>query len=109
MLNKAKTKKNQFFNKFYRATRCALLCAVLCSVVNFVVQFCLRENKFHIVTYCKHVVISTILWSYLHFRIFAFTFIYFLPCLLKNQWNVDQDNTYMKMERKIFWKKGQIM
>ena len=53
------TKKIQFLNKFFCATRCTLRCAfcceVLCSAVDFVVQFYLRarENKFHIARYPK--------------------------------------------------------
>ena len=38
------------------------------------------------------------------FQIFAFTCIYFLPCLLKNQWNIDKDKTYMK---NFFGRKGE--
>ena len=38
-----------------------------------------------------------------------FTYIYFLPCLFKNQWNIDKDKSYMKMECKIFGKKGQVV
>ena len=47
------TKKIQFFNKFYCATRFAFRCAALCSVMNFAVKFHLkaRENKFRIVIY----------------------------------------------------------
>ena len=76
--------------------------------MDYVVQFHLRgrENKFHIVTYCKYVV-KYILWRYVHFWIFAFTSIYFLPCLFENQWNIDQDKTYVKMERRFFGRKGE--
>ena len=82
--------------------------SILCSVMSFVVQFYLRvrENKFHISAYCKYVV-KHILWSYIHFQIFAITCIYFLPCLFKNQWNVGKDKTYMKMERKFFGTKDE--
>ena len=87
--------------------RCAFCFAVFCSVVNFVVQLYLRAmvNKFCIVTYCKYVV-KQILWCYVHFRIFAFTCIYFLPCLSADQSDVDKDKTCMKIGRKFFGRKG---
>ena len=31
----------------------------------------------------------------------------FLPCLFKNQWNVDKDKTYMKKPRTFFGRKGE--
>ena len=68
-----KTKKIQFFNEFYCATRCALRCAVLYSVMNFVVYFYLREreNKFQIAIYPK--VHFAIIYIF-EFCIFEYTF-----------------------------------
>ena len=85
LLNITRTQR-QFFNRFHCETRCALRCAVLYSVLNFVVQFYLRArgNKFHIATCWKYVAKYTIL-IYVHFQIFAFTCIYFLPCSFKTQ------------------------
>ena len=31
------------------------------------------------------------------FKLFAFTYIYFLPCLFENQWNIGEDMTYIIM------------
>ena len=31
------------------------------------------------------------------FKLFAVTYIYFLPCLFENQWNIGEDMTYMIM------------
>ena len=76
--------------------------------MHYVAQFYLRarEKQIHIETYCKYV-IKYILWSYVHFRFFASTCISFLPCLVKNQWNVDKDKIYMKMKPKFLEKKGE--
>ena len=38
-------------------------------------------------------------------QIFAFPFIYFLPCLFKNQWNFNRNKTYIKIERKFVYQK----
>ena len=48
-----------------------------------------------------------ILWTYVHIRIFTFTCIYFLPCLFENQWNVDEDEPYMKIKPNLFGRKGE--
>ena len=79
-------------------------CAVLWISL---VQFYLRawENKFHIVTCCKYIV-KYILWRYVHFRIFTFACIYYLPCLFKKQWNVYKDKAYMKMNVSFLEQRG---
>ena len=41
------------------------------------------------------------------FDVFEFTCIYFLPCLFENQWNIGNDKTYKKMERKFFGRKDE--
>ena len=87
-----------------------LLCNTLCtslynSLYNFVVvQFYLRarQNEFHVVTNRKYIA-QYILWRYVHFRIFALAFIYFLPCLSKYQWNVDKNKTYLKLKRNVIY------
>ena len=109
LFGKTKTKKNDF-NEFYCATCHALRCATLCSIVNFVLQFWLRarEIKFHFVIYCKYIV-KCIFWSFVRFQTVAFNCIYSLACLIKNQGNVDKDKTYMNMERRFFWKKGEVI
>ena len=109
LFGKTKTKKNDF-NEFYCATCHALRCATLCSIVNFVLQFWLRarEIKFHFVIYCKYIV-KRIFWSFVRFQTVAFNCIYSLACLIKNQGNVDKDKTYMNMERRFFWKKGEVI
>ena len=108
-LTTPKHKENSIFQYFYCATCwvlwCATRCTVFCSVLNVVVQFYLRarQTEFHVVTNCKYIV-KYILWKYVHFQIFAFTCaftcIYLLPFLFENQWNVDKDKRYLKMQKK---------
>ena len=50
--------------------------------------------------------VANMLQNTLH-ELFALTCIYFLPYLFGNQWNVDKENTYMKMKRTFFGKNGE--
>ena len=96
---------------------------MLCTSLHSFVQCCevfvlfylgARENIFNTAIHCKYVenyILSRHVTIFLfdqkmfkHFWIFAFTCIYFRPCLFENYWDVDKDKTDMKMECKLFYR-----